>query len=630
MCHLPLVLTASSVDSAVLLARIAELEAREAALRGEHQAREAALRAERDTARAALQQSETARQKAYKAYLLTLEQLELLRRKLFMRKAERTTAPTAQLAFDGLLDQTSKLEKDLAEAERLLAQCGGTGQDGEGQDPGADTGDGKAGGKGQGKTGHKPSGRRDLAETDLPVIRVELTDPELEGKVERIGFEESSRLGYERGGYRRIVLARAIYKQPVAVEAVGAASVGATGGAADTAAAATAELVTTPLPREVFRRGLLAPSMVAHLLVSKYVLGTPFYRMEDKLRFEGVRLDRGTMCRYAEEAGATLGAVVLAMRDEAMQACCLSTDATGVAIQPGPLPKDKGDGSRPCHKGHFFIVLADRDHVFFEYQRKHTSSAVADMFKGFSGYLQADAHAVYGALFRRAPDPTDPEDTGPPTEVGCWAHARRKFWEAAVSKHAVGTEGLRRINAIFEADRPLGKLPPERRKALRLTQVRPLVEAFFAWVTAQLPEHPERGLVRTALGYAFRQQAPLRRFLEDGRLKLDNNGAERGLRPISVGRKAWLFCGSDDHASAAANLFSLVASCKLHDLDPEAYFAEVLRVLPYWPKDRFLELTPKYWAATRGRLDLSELLQPLGHITVPPAILPATEEQPVS
>ena len=293
-----------------------------------------------------------------------------------------------------------------------------------------------------------------------------------------------------------------------------------------------------------------------------------------------------------------------------------------MSIQLGPL-KDRERG--PCRKAHFFVVLADRDHVFFEYQAKHTSAAVWEMFKGFSGYVQADAHAIYDALFRGDPPKgtdRDPTCAPPPTEVGCWSHARRKFWEAAVCKHPIGLDGLRMIDKIFEADRLLQALPPSQRKDDRDVLVRPLVDAFFLWAKDVQSSTKERGLVATAVGYALRQEAPLRRFLQDGRLRLENNAAERALRTIATGRKNWLFCGSDDHASAAANLFSLLASCRLHGLDQEAYLAEVIMIMPYWPRERYLELTPKYWARTRARIPADELDRPLGPITVPPAMTP--------
>ena len=328
-----------------------------------------------------LQDAEASLERVRRAYTHALEQLQLLRRRLYVASAERAEVDVTQLAFDAMFEQVQALSKTLDAA--ALAD--------------GDEGEDDADDKTKRKRRAPPTGRRDLADTDLPVIRVELTDPELEGKAECIGFEESSRLGYERGGARRIVVARAVYKvtEPEAPPAADAPE----------ASAPTSEtlprFVTTPLPKELFRRALLAPSMIAHVLVSKYLLGVPFYRLEQSFALQGFTLDRGTMSRYAEDVGATLGAIVEAARDEAMRtAFCLSTDATGVRIQPGPL-QERQRG--PCRKGHFFMVLADRDHVFFEYQERHTSAAVCSMFKGYSGYLQADAHAVYDALFAGRP-----------------------------------------------------------------------------------------------------------------------------------------------------------------------------------------------------------------------------------
>ena len=470
-----------------------------------------------------------------------------------------------------------------------------------------------------------PTGRRDLSKCDLPEIRVELSDPQLEGKAERIGVEETSRVAFERGGYRRLIVARVVYKEPE--PSPPPRTEGPTDGRIPAAPTEPSyRFITAPMPKEIMARGMLAPSMIAHVLAIKYVLGVPFYRYEQQCAHEGFALDRGTMCRYSEHVGATLGCIVEAARKEAIAtAFCLSTDATGVAIQPIPLP----DGThQPCRKGHFFVTLADKDHVFFDFQPKHTSLAVWQMFKGFSGYVQADAHAIYDALFKGIPpDGADdkPGECGPPPiEVGCFSHARRKYWEAAVCKHPLGLQGVRLIDAIFDADRKLAKLAPAQRKAQRDRTVRPLVDAFFTWARAEHEKRPERGLVATALGYSIRHEKALRRFLDDGRLRMDNNSAERELKVIAVGRRAWLFYGSDDHAGAAGNTLSLIASCKLHRLDPELYLTEIIRILPYWPRDRYLELAPKYWAATRARLSPDELKLPLGPITVPP---PPSKEQ---
>jgi transposase len=381
------------------------------------------------------------------------------------------------------------------------------------------------------------------------------------------------------------------------------------------------------MPKEIVPRGILAPSMIVHVLAIKYVLGVPFYRYEQQCAREGFSLDRGTMCRYAEHVGATLGCIVEAARKEAIAtAFCLSTDATRVAIQPTPLH----DGKRqPCRKGHFFVTLADKYHVFLDFQPKHNGLAVWQMFKGFSGYVQADAHVIYDAMFRGIPPEGADDKPGecgpPPTEVGCFSHARRKYLGGcrlqASARPAGGAphrRDLRRRPAARQAR-------PVQRKALRDQTVRPLVDAFFTWAQAEHDKRPERGLVATALGYSVRHEQALRRFLDDGRLRMENNSAERELRTVAVGRKNWLVYGSDDHAGAAGNILSLIASCKLHRRDPELYLTEIIRIVPYWTRDRYLDLAPKYWRATRARLSPEELKLPLGHITVPP---PPSKEQP--
>jgi hypothetical protein len=249
------------------------------------------------------------------------------------------------------------------------------------------------------------------------------------------------------------------------------------------------------------------------------------------------------------------------------------------------------------------------------------------MFRGYSGYLQADAKSTYDVLFHKPHPALASDDDDVCHEVGCWSHCRRKFYEAAIGKDRIAREGLWRIHKLFELEEGWKDKPPATRKALRDQQSRPLVDAFVAWAEAEYAKVKDtRGLLRSALGYAVRQQGALRRFLDDGRLRLDNNASERELRSIAVGRKAWLFVGSDDHAQATANLFSLIASCRLHGLDPEAYLRDLFRVLVHWPRDRYLELTPRYWAQTRARLDPGELKLPLGHLTVPQA--PAKQAAP--
>lgn len=552
------------------------------------------------------------RDKLRRAYEILKEHHELLRRKLFRTKAERIDVTQLELEFA----ETKKM------LEAMSAQLTG-------EVAGEDTGDAAPQSESSAPCGSPPEpkankrgkskGRRNLDAEDMPIERIELTDPTLEGTAQRIGFEESSRLGYRRGGPVRIVVARATYKVAVDDEANAPQSDGSL--AEDETEEPVFELRTVKKPRELIERGLLAPSLIAHVLVHKYRFGIPFHRLAEMCRAYGVKINDSTMCRYAEDVGASLGCIVIAMAEEAKRAFCLSTDATGVCIQPDPAV----NGARQaCRKGHFFVVLADQDHVFFEYQREHTSKAVCDMFRGFSGYIQADAHAIYNALFRgEARD--GPEDKSP-EEVGCWAHARRRFWEAATAaKDPAAREALLRIRAMFQLEENWRKLAPQQRHERRQLTLLPLVDNFFAWADTEFARVSDRrGLTTSAFGYAVRQKGALRRFLDDGRLPMTNNHSERALRFICAGRKAWLFFGSDDHASAAANLFSLIASCQLHGLDAETYLGEIIRVVPHWPGDRYLELSPKYWASTRARLRIEELrtaddnLVEVGNLTIPP------------
>ncbi|HEY4753644.1 MAG TPA: IS66 family transposase, partial [Candidatus Limnocylindrales bacterium] len=457
----------------------------------------------------------------------------------------------------------------------------------------------------------KPTGRRDLRNLKLPVERVETFEPIFEklvaeGKAERFGFEESCKVAWKRGGATVVVLARAKYRT---MDAHGESAI-----------------ETTPMPKECFPRSLAAPSMLAHVLTDKFCDGLPLHRIENRLARDNFPLDRGTMSRWVEDAGATAGAtVVAAARAEAWRtAFCIATDATGIPVQPEPREDGK---HQPCHRGHYFVQIADRDHIFFEYARKETSATLLEMFEGYSGYIQADAKSVYDVLFKEPDNPPEDGEGDTRLEVGCWSHARRKFWEATCTKSEVAREGLARIGMMFAIESMWRNDPADVIQRMRSHNLRPHLVDFFAWAEVEYERvRDQRGLVRSALGYAVRQKDALMRVLDDGRLVLENNRSERALRTIAVGRKGWLFVGSHDHGEAAGHIFSLVASARLHRLDPEAYLRDLFRVLAHWPRDRYLELAPKYWAHTRARLDPAQLAAEIGDLTVPPP-LPTPGEQ---
>ncbi|MBA3844478.1 MAG: IS66 family transposase [Actinobacteria bacterium] len=505
----------------------------------------------------------------------------LLKRRLFGNKTERNHTSEAQLALGDLLAAEARLQQELDAAVAKAEKETGA----ESNPPGERA---------------KPKGRRDLFASNLPRSLVEIFDEELEAKgCRRIGFEESKQLMFRRGGFS--VLVKRVAKYEV-IEA-GAPTV-----------------VTVPSPETLFPRALLHTSTVTHLMVSKFGLGVPHYRLERDLADQGVALDRGTMGRYVEHAGNTLGAtIVQAMWADAIaNAQVISTDATGALIQPA---KAGPDGlAQACKKGHFFTAVVDCDAILFAYVEHHSSDSVKQLFGGFGGYLQADASNVYDVLARGRPKDTDEGVT----LVGCFAHLRRYFFEAAICRYPVGVQGLMRIRAIYAADQAVSRAAATERQALRERHVRPLATSLFDWARGAREVTPGRNLATKALGYAVNQEAELLRVLDDSKLPLDNTRSERALRKIVVGRKAWMFYGSDTHAEAAAAIFSVIASCRLHRLDPFAYLDEILRVLPYWPRDRYLELAPKYWQATRGRLRPEELAAPLSAFEIPPAETPAT------
>jgi transposase len=418
----------------------AELRARVATL-------ELALNTERarvETERARADAAVADRERLRAAYQQLQIELELLRRRIFVAKSEQQNSAQLELEFVALKKQLDELQAQLT--------------------PEAPAPETEPGSKPPPKQRAKPTGRRDLSK--LPLLEeppCEILDPLLEGKAERIGFEITYQIGWRKPAVVRVPIARAKYR----VEEDG-----------------ESKLVVAELPPTLLKRCLAAPSMLARIITDKFADGLPLYRQQERFARDGLSLDRGTMCRWIEDVGMSCGAVVLAMRDDAMKAFCIATDATGIAIQPEPS-KDKGP--RPCRRGHFFVMVADRDHVLFEYTPRETSAAVANMFRGYTGYLQADAKSVYDVLYRTDKLPGVSDDDAACVEVGCWAHARRKFFEAAISKDKIAREALYRIQRIFHLDAQWESLPPIQRHELRRQQSAPEVHSFFEWVSSASP-----------------------------------------------------------------------------------------------------------------------------------------------
>ena len=317
---------------------------------------------------------------------------------------------------------------------------------------------------------------------------------------------------------------------------------------------------TPPLP---IARGIAGPGMLADSIVKRWDDHLPLNRLERVYARDGLRLD-------------------------AFEQPYLCTDATGVLVQ----------AKERCRTGHFWVLLAPGRHVLFEFTKKHDSAAVDSVLAGYEGYLVADAHAVYDHLYR----------DGPVKEVNCWAHCRRYFFKAMSSDPERAREALSLINALFRIERRLADSPRKKREKIRKRHSAPVVTRFFSWCRAERERVLDDTPLAKGIGYALNQQKGLSRFLRDGRPPIHNNGSELQLRRQAVGRKNWLFIGSDDGALANTTFVSLLASCRMHDVEPWAYLRDVFCLLPSWPAHRMLELAPMHWQATSALEEAKNVL----------------------
>jgi hypothetical protein len=226
--------------------------------------------------------------------------------------------------------------------------------------------------------------------------------------------------------------------------------------------------------------------------------------------------------------------------------------------------------------------------VLFRYSPRHNREAVDQLLAGYQGFLVADAHAVYDHLFV----------DGHVVEVGCWSHLRRYWFKTLGSAPENGREALAMIGALFAIERSIVDATPARRLGVRQETARPIVQQFFAWCAELKPRALDETPLAKALGYATNHQPAFERFLTDGRLPLHNNWSELQLRRQVIGRRNWLFVGSDDGAEVNTIFVSLLASCGMHTIEPWTYLRDLFCLLPDWPKRRALELAPAYWKKT--------------------------------
>lgn len=390
----------------------------------------------------------------------------------------------------------------------------------------------------------------------------------------RIGAEVSEQLDYRPASLYVVEHVRHTYACPACSRTADPADAGP-------ATITTASVPATPLPK-----GLSGPGLLAQVVVSKFADHLPLYRQADIFARQGVALARSTLGDWLAVVADLLQPLVTRLADRVRQSRVLQTDDTPVPVQ--------APGTQKTKTGHLWAYLGDADHpyVVFDYTPTYSGEGPRQFLGDYAGFLQADALQQYNALFVRPPPR--------PTEVGCWAHARRKFYDARGSEPVLADEALTRIRQLYEVERAAPDLPDADRVALRQRDARPVADAFFAWLENLQPQALPKSPFGQAVRYALAQRAALLRYLEHGFLAIDNNASERALRAVAVGRKNWLFAGSDAGGQTAAVLYSLVGTCRRLAVEPWAYLRDVLARWPTLPAEPRDELLPERWQKARA------------------------------
>ena len=346
-----------------------------------------------------------------------------------------------------------------------------------------------------------------------------------------------------------------------------------------------------PAPFHPIARGRAGPELLATILEAKFGQHLPLNRQSETFACEGIEIDTSTMADWIGACTATLSPLVALIQAHVLTAERVHGDDTTVPV----LAKGKTTTGRlwtyvrddrpfagPAPPAALFHYSPDRRGI---HPQRHLVS--------YTGILQADAYAGFGELYHPGRKP------GPITEAGCWAHGRRKLFDLAqLAKAPLAAEAVRRIDAVFDAERAINGLPAEQRLTVRQSQVAPLVLELEAWMRAARSKMSRHADVGRAMDYMLKRWETFCRFLYDGRICLTNNAAERALRGVALGRKAWLFCGSYRGCERAATIYTLIVTAKLNGVDPRAWLADVLRRIADHPASRLHELLPWNWNRT--------------------------------
>ncbi len=352
-------------------------------------------------------------------------------------------------------------------------------------------------------------------------------------------------------------------------------------------------IAQAPVPSLPIERGLAAPGLLSHVLVAKYCDHLPLYRQAEIYARAGVELDRSTLADWVGQTARLVRPLVEAVGTHVMAAERVHADDTTVPVLDPGRGKTK-TGRLWCY------VRDDRPFageaapaVLYCYSSDRKGEHPRTHLAPFRGILQADGYAGYAGLYDRGV-----------TEAACWAHARRKFFDVhAATKSPLALEALQRIAALYATEATIRGQSPDARLAVRQGQSAPLFAELRIWLEKTQARIPGKSELAGAIRYTLTRWQALTLVLRDGRACLDNNAAERAMRPMTLGRKNWLFAGADAGGERAAAIYSLTETAKLNGLDPEDYLRQVLERIAEHPVKRVHELLPWNLTGVRVRLD---------------------------
>jgi transposase len=347
-------------------------------------------------------------------------------------------------------------------------------------------------------------------------------------------------------------------------------------------------IVQAEAPSRPIVRGVAGPGLLAHVLASKFADHLPLYRQSEIYARQGVELDRSTLADWVCGTSQLFEPLVESLRRHVMAAQKLHADDTPVPVL--------APGNGKTKTGRLWTYVRDDrpagdqtpPAVWFAYSPDRKGEHPQTHLSKFHGTLQADAYAGFEQIY----------ETRRIQEAACWAHVRRKFYDLHVAhKSPVAVEALRRIGELYAIESDINGRTPEERREIRKVRSRPLLESLKQWLDETLLKLSKKSDTAIAVRYALGRWEALLRYCDDGHLEIDNNAAERSLRAVALGRKNYLFAGSDRGGESAAAIYSLIGTAKLNGIDPESYLRNVLSRIPDHPINRIEELLPWNLAA---------------------------------